>query len=85
MKYQKSTELLIQKMPFLRMVREILQKDHAWYYIQASAVLALHEAAESYLIHIMEDTIMCTIHAKWVTILPKDMQLVRQIWGEDLK
>ena len=49
-KYQKTTELLIPKMPFLRLVREILQWEHAFYLIQASVVLALHEAAESYLI-----------------------------------
>ena len=55
-KYQKTTELLIPKMPFLRVVREILQKDHAWHHIQASAVMALHEAVELYLIHFMEDT-----------------------------
>ena len=76
-KYQKTTELLIPKMAFLRVVREILQKDHAWHHIQASEVLALHAAVESYLICLMEDTNLCVIHAKWVMILPKDMQLVR--------
>ena len=62
-------------MPFLRLVREILQKEHAFHLIQAGAILALHEVAESYLIRSMEDTNLCTIHTKGVTILPRDMQL----------
>ena len=43
--------------------------------MQAGAVLALHEAAEAYLVCLFEDTNLCTIHAKYVTIMPKDMQL----------
>ena len=69
------TELLIPKMPFLRLVREILQKEHAFHLIQAGAVLALHEAVESYLKRLMDDTSLCTIHAKRITVLPRDMQL----------
>ena len=68
-------ELMIPKMPFLRLVQEILQKEHAFHVIQAGAVLALHNAVESYLIRLMEDTNLCAIHAKRVTILPRDMQL----------
>ena len=63
-KYQKTIDLLIPKMPFLRLVSEILQREHAFHLIQASAVLALHEAVESYLIRLMEDTNLCVIHAK---------------------
>ena len=66
-------------MPFLRVVREILQREHASHLIQASTVLALHEAAEAYIICLMEDTNLCAIHAKQVMILPKDMQLARRI------
>ena len=62
-------------MPFLELVREILQKEHAFHLIQAGAALALHKAVESYLIRLMEDTNLCAIHAKRVTILPRDMQL----------
>ena len=47
--------------------------------IQASAVLALHKATEAYIICLMEDKNLCVIHAKWVMILPKDMQFVRRI------
>ena len=83
-KYQKTTELLIPKIPFLRLVREILQWKHAFHLIQVGAVLALHEAAKFYLIWLMEDTNLCMIHANWVTILPLDMQLVRHIREETL-
>ena len=66
------TELLIPKMSFLRVVREILQREHTSHLIQASTVLALHEAVKAYVINLMEDTNPCTIHAKHMTILPKD-------------
>ena len=72
-RFQKSTELLIPKMPFLRLVKEILQRDHGDHYIQAGAVLALHEATEAYIMHLLEDTNLCAIHAKYVTILWRDM------------
>ena len=84
-KFQKSTELLIPKAPFLQLVREILQKEHGDHHIQAVAVLALHETTEAYLICLLEDTNLCTIHAKSVTILPRDMRLARWVWGENIK
>ena len=49
---------------------------------QGSAVLALQEAAEAYLVGLFEDTNLCAIHAKRVTIMPKDIQLARRIRGE---
>ena len=82
-RFQKTTELIL-KMSFLCVMREILQRKHAWHHIQASIVLALHEVAESYFICLFEDTNLCAIHAKHVTILPKDIQLARRIWGEML-
>ncbi|RWW28394.1 hypothetical protein GW17_00007141 [Ensete ventricosum] len=75
-KYQKSTELLIRKLPFQRLVREIAQD------FKSHAVLALQEAAEAYLVGLFEDTNLCAIHAKRVTIMPKDIQLARRIRGE---
>ena len=81
-KFQKSTELLILKVSFLWVVWEILQKEYAWYRIQASAVLALHEAAESYIVRLFKDNNLCAIHAKQIMIMPKDMKHVRWIWGE---
>ena len=84
-RFWKFTELLIPKLPFLRMVCEILQRDHSCHHIQAGAVLALHEATEAYLICLLEDTNLCAIYAKHVTILPKDMWLAHRIQGENVK
>ena len=81
-KYQKTTDLLISKLPFQRLVREIAQNFKSDLRFQMSAVAALQEAAESYLVGLFEDTNLCAIHAKRVTILPKDMQLAKRIRGE---
>jgi len=81
-KYQKSTELLIRKLPFQRLVREIAQDFKTDLRFQSSAVLALQEAAEAYLVGLFEDTNLAAIHAKRVTIMPKDIQLARRIRGE---
>ena len=83
-KFQKSTELVIPKMAFPWIVREMLQCKSMEYRIQVGAILAIHEATEAYIIQLMEDTNLCAIHAKHVTILPKDMQLARRMWGETL-
>ncbi|XP_044275335.1 histone H3-like centromeric protein A [Varanus komodoensis] len=82
-RYQKSTNLLIRKLPFARVVREICLDftrgvDMQW---QAMALLALQEAAEAFLVHLMEDAYLCAIHAKRVTLYPKDIQLARRIRG----
>ena len=82
-RYQKSTELLIRKLPFQRLVREIAQdfiSDKLRF--QVSAVIALQEAAEAYLVGLFEDTNLAALHAKRVTILPKDIQLARRIRSE---
>ena len=84
-KFQKSTELQIPEASFLRLVQEILQKEHRDHLIQAGTVLALHEATESYIICLLEDTNLCAIHAKHVTILPQDMGLAWRIWGKNIK
>ena len=100
-RYQKSTELLIRKLPFQRLVREIaqdfkvcpppctvrlglrltasLQTDLRF---QSSAVMALQEASEAYLVSLFEDTNLAAIHAKRVTIQPKDLALARRLRGE---
>ena len=80
-KYQKSTDLLIRKLPFQRLVRELAQEYKVELRFQSSALLALQEASESYLVSLFEDTNLCAIHAKRVTIMPKDMQLARRIRG----
>ena len=81
-KYQKTTDLLIKKLPFQRVVREIAQDFNSNLRFQSSAVVALQEATESYVVGLFEDTNLCAIHAKRVTIMPKDMQLARRIRGE---
>lgn len=81
-KFQKSTELLIRKLPFQRLVREIATEFKSDLRFQSQAVLALQEASEAYLVGLFEDTNLCAIHAKRVTIMPKDIQLARRIRGE---
>ena len=81
-RYQKSTELLCSKVAMSRLIREITQDFKTDLRFQASAIGALHEAAEAYIIELLEDTNLCAIHAKHVTIMPKDMQLARQIRKE---
>jgi histone H3 len=81
-RYQKSTELLIRKLPFQRLVREIAQDFKTDLRFQSSAIAALQEASEAYLVSLFEDTNLCAIHAGRVTIMPKDVQLARRIRGE---
>ena len=81
-RYQKSTDLLIRKLPFQRLVREIAQDFKSDLRFQGSAVLGLQESAEAYLVKLFEDTQLCAIHARRVTIMPKDVQLARRIRGE---
>lgn len=93
-RYQKSTDLLISRLPFSRVVREIAVEytdaahlglgigsgSHQLRF-QSTAIQALQEAAEAYLTHLFEDTNLLAIHAKRVTIMQKDMQLARRIRG----
>ena len=81
-KYQKSTELLIRKVPFGRLVRQIAQDFRKGIRFQSAAVGALQEASEDYLVGLFEDTNLCALHAKRVTITPRDMQLARRIRGD---
>jgi histone H3 len=81
-RYQKGTELLIRKLPFQRLLREIAQDFKTDLRFQSSAIVALQEACEAYMIGLFEDCNLCAIHAKRVTIMPKDLQLARRIRGE---
>ena len=81
-KYQKSTELLIRKLPFQRLVREIAQDFKTDLRFRDDALLALQEASEAYVVSLFEDTNLEAIHTKRVTIMPKDIQLARRIRGE---
>ena len=80
--FQKGSSLLIRKLPFQRLVREIAQDIKPNLRFQQSAVEALQEASEAYLVGLFEDTNLCAIHARRVTIMPKDIQLARRIRGE---
>lgn len=73
--------MLIRKLPFQRLVREVAQDVTPGLRFQSTAILALQEAAEAYLVSLFADTNLCAIHAKRVTIMPRDMQLARRIRG----
>jgi histone H3/H4 len=80
--YQGSTDLLLRRLPFARLVREIQQNmSRTPYRWQGTAILALQEAAEAHLVGLFQDANLCAIHGKRVTIMPKDMQLARRIRG----
>ena len=81
-RYQRSTELLIRKLPFRRLVGEITQDFKTDLRFQEAALMALQVASEAYLVGLFEDTNLCAIHARQVTIMPKDIQLARCIRGE---
>ncbi|KAJ5545424.1 hypothetical protein N7535_006189 [Penicillium sp. DV-2018c] len=85
-RYQRSYDLLIAKLPFARLVREValdllpadVGSELRW---QSHAIQALQEAAEAFMVHLFEDTNLCAMHAKRVTIMQKDIQLARRIRG----
>lgn len=81
-KYQRSNELLIKKLPFQRLIREIALNFKTDARFQTSSVIALQEATEAYLVGLFEDANLCAIHAKRVTVMPKDMYLARRLRGE---
>ncbi|GAA6010110.1 hypothetical protein JCM10207_007563 [Rhodosporidiobolus poonsookiae] len=82
--YQKHVGLLIKKAPFQRLVRDICTNMISTMRWQGSALEALQEAAEEYLVHLFEDTNLCALHAKRVTIQPKDMYLARRLRGDPI-
>ena len=81
-RFQKTTELLIRKAPFQRVVRDIALKYKKDVRFQSTAVLALQEASEAYMVGMFEDTNLAALHAKRVTILPRDLALARRLRGD---
>jgi len=85
---QNTTTLLMLKRPFLRVLRDVLanmadkEARFGGIKFQSIAVCAMHEASEAYLISLFEETNLCAIHARRITIMSKDMQLARRIRGE---
>ena len=84
-RHQKSTCLLLRKLCFQRLVREVVQTYKSDVRFQSTAMLALQEASEAYLVGLFDDTNMCAIHARRVTIMPKDMRLAIRIRGPSLR
>lgn len=79
-RYQKSTDLLLRKLPFSRLVREITEKiSPVPIRFQGLAMECLQTSVETYLTQLFEDAYMCTLHAKRVTLFPKDIQLSLRI------
>lgn len=81
-KYQKSTDFLIRKLPFQRLVREVANDCRSDMRFQSSALAAIQEAAESYLVGLFEDANLCSLHAHRVTLMPKDIKLAKRLRGE---
>ena len=81
-KYQKGTELLCRKLCFNRLIHETAQDFMTDLIFQSNTILTLQETAEIYLVNLLEHSNLCAIHAKWVTTMPKDIQLVWHICGE---
>ena len=84
--YQRTYSLLLRPLPFSRLVRELLYEERPHsvdaFHVQVMAIHALQWAAEAYLVGLLEDSNLCTLHAKWCTIMPKDIQLARRIHSE---
>ena len=83
-KYQRGTDLLIRKLPFMHVIQEIGQQFLPGVRFHGTVVMALQEAAEAYLVSLFKDGNLCTIHAKRVTLMPKDLQLAKRIRGENI-
>ena len=83
-KLQKSTDLLIAKAPFSRLVREISEAHKAGLRFQSSALAAIQEATEAFVVSLLGDANLTALHANRVTALPRDLQLVRRLRGERL-
>ena len=81
-KYQSGTELLIQQLPFQRVVKEIIQNIRGDLQFQTTAIFVIQEAGEAFLVGLLKQANLCALHAKCVTIMPRDIQLARRIQGD---
>ena len=80
-KYQSSTDMLIRRLSFQRVVREIAQMIRTDMRFQSMAIMALQKWGKAFLVGLLEQSNLCTIYARWVTVMPKDIQLARRIRG----
>jgi histone H3 len=81
-KLQRSTDLLLRKAPFQRLVRDCAESHKKGLRFAASSLAALQEATESYAVSLLSDTNLCAIHTRRVTIMPRDIELARRLRGE---
>jgi histone H3 len=83
-RYQKTTNLLIPKIAISRVIKDITQNvlNKTTTRFQASAIEAIHHAAEAYLVALFEDANLCTLHGKRVTVMDRDIRLARRLRGE---
>lgn len=79
---QKTVDCCIRKLPFQRLVREVAQDFRDGLRFERKAVDALQDATEPFLVEMFEDCNLSAIHAKRVTIFPRDMHLVQRIQGD---
>jgi len=82
-KFQRSTELLIPTKPFQRLVKEVAQNYQTDLKFQSTALVALQQAAEDYIVGVMEDSVLCAVHGGRQTLMAKDMALARRIRGPE--
>ena len=91
-RYQKSTECLIKKIPFQKLIRKISQEyrvcpngpgtPSVQVCFQSTAIAALQEAAENFIVGLFEDVNLLAVHTKRVTVMPRDIRLALRIWGD---
>ena len=90
--YQRSTENLIKKTPFQKLIREISQEyricpdgpgtPSVQVHFQSTAIAALQEAAENFIVGLFEDVNLLAVHARRVTVMPRDIRLALRIRGD---
>ena len=91
-KYKKSTECLIKRSPFQKLIREISQEYRVCpdgpgtpsiqVRFQSTAIAALQEAAENFIVGLFEDINLLAVHVKRVTVMPRDIRLALRIRGD---
>lgn len=81
-RFQKTSNLLIRRAPFQRMVREVANVAKAGLRWQSAALAAMQEATEAYVVGLLSDSNLCALHARRVTVMPRDIHLARRLRGE---
>uniref|UniRef100_A0A6C0BN48 Core Histone H2A/H2B/H3 domain-containing protein n=1 Tax=viral metagenome TaxID=1070528 RepID=A0A6C0BN48_9ZZZZ len=82
-KYQKSTDLLLRKLPFQRLIREVAAEYKEDLRFQATAIEAIQEASENFLVNLYEDGNLLALHASRVTVQPEDLRLAKRLMNHN--